>query len=93
MQQDYCVGQPSAVVVGSLVYLYYSYIRAGQPGPNPGVVLLAVSADGFSFSPAANAAPLYSQVIYGCVAVCVCVCVCVCVVGCVCLCVYVYTCV
>jgi hypothetical protein len=58
----YCVGQPTAVVVGDAVYLFYSSVYPGaSPGPNPGVILAAVSADGVNFQPLAGGQPLYVQ--------------------------------
>jgi hypothetical protein len=49
VSQDYCVGQPSAVVVGDVVYLYYSNIRAGDPGVNMGYVRVHVVTSALRF--------------------------------------------
>ena len=46
----YCVGQPSAVLVNGTIYMFYTNNYPGDPGPNPGYILTAVSRDGIHFT-------------------------------------------
>lgn len=58
---SYCVGQPSAVVVGSQIYLYYSNAYPNDPGPGPGKIFLATSGDGLTFLPANGGAAVWDH--------------------------------
>jgi hypothetical protein len=58
---SYCLGQPSAVVVGDQVYLYYSNAYPGDPGPGPGKIFLSTSADGIQFSLANGGAAVWDH--------------------------------